>query len=203
MSRLHEFKELFNQITLAWERGEQAVLVILADVKGSAYRLPGTKMLMISDGQMFGTISGGCLENDLYEIAQKVFETKTVVGAKAATYFATGYSGDTKCASCGLFLAKGTTLAKLKLAKPKFSTKAGKKSFKVTYNKVAGAVGFEVRYRIKGKWTVKSYPAKKKVTKTIKKLKKGTYKVQVRAYVLSGKTKAYSAWASVRKVKVK
>ena len=79
MSRLHEFKELFNQITLAWERGEQTVLVILADVKGSAYRLPGTKMLMISDGQMFGTISGGCLENDLYEWAQKVFETKTAM----------------------------------------------------------------------------------------------------------------------------
>lgn len=76
MSRLHEFKELFIQITLAWERGEQAVLVILADVKGSAYRLPGTKMVMVSDGQMFGTISGGCLENDLYEWAQKVFEAK-------------------------------------------------------------------------------------------------------------------------------
>lgn len=76
MSRLHEFKELFIQITLAWERGEQAVLVILADVKGSAYRLPGTKMVMISDSQMFGTISGGCLENDLYEWAQKVFEAK-------------------------------------------------------------------------------------------------------------------------------
>ena len=79
MSRLHEFKELFNQITLAWERGEQAVLVILADVKGSAYRLPGTKMVMTSDGQMYGTISGGCLENDLYEWAQKVFETKTLM----------------------------------------------------------------------------------------------------------------------------
>ena len=82
MSRLHEFKELFNQITLAWERGEQAVLVILADVKGSAYRLPGTKMVMTSDGQMFGTISGGCLENDLYEWAQKVFESKTIMTHK-------------------------------------------------------------------------------------------------------------------------
>ena len=76
MSRLHEFKELFNQISLAWKRGEEAVLVVLADVKGSSYRLPGTKMVMTSDGQMHGTISGGCLEGDLYEWAQKVFETK-------------------------------------------------------------------------------------------------------------------------------
>lgn len=79
MSRLHEFKELFKQITLAWERGEQAVLVILADVKGSAYRLPGTKMVMTSDGHMYGTISGGCLESDLYEWAQHVFSTKTMM----------------------------------------------------------------------------------------------------------------------------
>lgn len=79
MSRLHEFQELFNQIVLAWERGEQAVLVVLADVRGSAYRLPGTKMVMISDGQMYGTISGGCLESDLYEWAQKVFDTKTAM----------------------------------------------------------------------------------------------------------------------------
>ena len=79
MSRLHEFQELFNQMTEAWQRGEQVVLVILTGVKGSAYRLPGTKMVMTSAGQMYGTISGGCLESDLYEWAQKVFETKTAM----------------------------------------------------------------------------------------------------------------------------
>lgn len=74
MSRLHEFQELFRQIQIAWEKDEQTVLVILVDVKGSAYRLPGTKMLMTSGGTMVGTISGGCLETDLYEWATKVFE---------------------------------------------------------------------------------------------------------------------------------
>ncbi|MBD3107434.1 XdhC family protein [Bacillus sp. AGMB 02131] len=79
MSRLHEFKELFQHITAAWGRGEQAVLVILTDVKGSAYRLPGTKMVMTSDGRMSGTISGGCLESDLFEWAKHVFSTKTMM----------------------------------------------------------------------------------------------------------------------------
>ncbi len=74
MSRLQEFQELFRQLKMAWENNEQTVLVILADVKGSAYRLPGTKMLMTSSGHMVGTISGGCLENDLFEWAKKVFE---------------------------------------------------------------------------------------------------------------------------------
>lgn len=74
MSRLQEFQELFRHIKKAWENNEQTVLVILADVKGSAYRLPGTKMLMTSNGNMIGTISGGCLETDLFEWAKKVFE---------------------------------------------------------------------------------------------------------------------------------
>ena len=48
-----------------------------------------------------------------------------------------------------------------------------------------------------------TFKAKKNVTKLIKKLKKGTYKVQVRAMITSGKLKAYSAWAKAKKVKVK
>ena len=99
----------------------------------------------------------------------------------------------------------GSTIKKLTLAKPKFTVKAvkGKKQFKVTYKKVKNATGFQVRYRIKGKWKVKTFKAKKNATKLIKKLKKGTYKVQVRAMVKQGKLKAYSAWAKVKKVKIK
>lgn len=79
MSRLQEFQELFQHIRIAHENNEQAVLVILADAKGSAYRLPGTKMLMTSGGTMVGTISGGCLETDLYEWANQVFKTNQLM----------------------------------------------------------------------------------------------------------------------------
>lgn len=72
---MNELKELFRHMEKAWEQQEKTVLVILTDVKGSAYRLPGSKMLMTSGGTMFGTISGGCLETDLYCWAEKVFET--------------------------------------------------------------------------------------------------------------------------------
>ena len=119
--------------------------------------------------------------------------------AKAATYFAAGYSGDKYCADCDGMLAQGSTIAKLKLKVPKFKLVSGKKQFKVKYTKVAGATGFQVRYKLKGKWTVKTFTAKKNVTKAIKKLKKGTYKVQVRAMV----KKAYSNWSKTQKVKVK
>ena len=75
MSKMHEFQVLFHHINEAWQQNEQTVLVILTDVKGSAYRLPGSKMLMTSSGKMIGTVSGGCLEADLYGWAEKVFET--------------------------------------------------------------------------------------------------------------------------------
>lgn len=77
MSRLQELKQVLNQIMLAWERDKQAALVMLLDVKGSSYRLPGTKMMMATDGQMWGTISGGCLESDLFGWAEKAMETQT------------------------------------------------------------------------------------------------------------------------------
>ncbi|MBQ4156246.1 MAG: hypothetical protein IJD90_05530, partial [Clostridia bacterium] len=122
---------------------------------------------------------------------------------KKATYFAKGYTGDTVCVECGEVTLKGKATDKLTLKVPKFKLTKGKKLFKVTYKKVKNATGFQVRYRIKGKWKFKTFKAKKNATKLIKNLKKGTYKVQIRAMVTKGKQKAYSAWAKAKKVKIK
>ncbi len=100
-------------------------------------------------------------------------------------------------------VAPTTAVAKVKLKVPKFKLTSGKKQFKVKYTKVANATGFQVRYRIKGKWKIKTFTTKKNATKAIKKLKKGTYKVQVRAMLKKGKVKTYSAWSKAKKVKVK
>ena len=126
-----------------------------------------------------------------------------VKDTKAATYFATGYTGDKVCGECGEEFSKGSAISKLTLKIPKFKLIKGKKQFKVKYTKVAGATGFQVRYKLKGKWKTKTFATKKNATKAIKKLKKGTYQVQVRAFVQSGKQKAYSAWSKTQKVKVK
>ena len=42
--------------------GEEAVLATVVRIEGSAYRRPGTRMLITSDGSNVGMISGGCLE---------------------------------------------------------------------------------------------------------------------------------------------
>lgn len=44
-------------------------------VDGSAYRREGAKMLIGEDGSYFGTISAGCLEEDLIYHAQEVIQT--------------------------------------------------------------------------------------------------------------------------------
>ncbi len=130
--------------------------------------------------------------------------TLVTKNSKKATYFAKGYTGDKVCSVCGEVIEKGKAIAKLKLTTPKITLKAGKKSFKVTYNKVKDATGFQVRYKLSGKWTVKTFNSKKTATKTIKKLKKGKkYKVQVRAFIKQDGMKAYSSWTKTKKAKIK
>ena len=92
---------------------------------------------------------------------------------------------------------------KSSLKVPGFKLLKGRKQFKINYKAVSGANGFQVRYKIKGKWKTKTFKAKKNATKLIKKLKRGTYKVQIRSFVKNGSEKLYSKWSKTKTVKVK
>jgi len=54
---------------------QPTVLATVVDVRGSSYRSPGARMLIDENGNSLGTISGGCLEADVLERAQKVLQT--------------------------------------------------------------------------------------------------------------------------------
>ncbi len=54
---------------------ESAVLATVVDVRGSGYRLPGARMLILENGDTFGMVSGGCLEADVLERAKKVLKS--------------------------------------------------------------------------------------------------------------------------------
>jgi xanthine/CO dehydrogenase XdhC/CoxF family maturation factor len=45
--------------------GQPAALATLVQVEGSSYRRPGARLLLLPDGTSFGSISGGCLEEDV------------------------------------------------------------------------------------------------------------------------------------------
>ena len=126
-----------------------------------------------------------------------------VTTSKSATYFENGYKNKVTCKECKTVISKGTTVKKLKLKTPTVKYTGGKKKLTVKYKKVKDATGFEVKYKVGKKTVIKTYNTKKSANKVIKSLKKGTYKVQIRAFVKSGKKTAYSAWTKAKKVKVK
>ncbi len=57
------------------EAGAPGILATVVEVLGSAYRLPGAKMLIMENGDTFGSVSGGCLEADVMERAKRVLKT--------------------------------------------------------------------------------------------------------------------------------
>lgn len=57
--------------------GKAVAVATVISVKGSAPRGVGAKMLISSEGEMEGSVSGGCVENDVREHAAQVFVTKT------------------------------------------------------------------------------------------------------------------------------
>jgi xanthine/CO dehydrogenase XdhC/CoxF family maturation factor len=60
-----------------------SVLATLVTVEGSSYRRPGARLLISDDGTRIGSISGGCLEEDVLERARGVAATGS---AKLAVY---------------------------------------------------------------------------------------------------------------------
>jgi xanthine dehydrogenase accessory factor len=66
-------KEIQAIIAAFEQHQDQAIaLATVIEVSGSTYRRAGAKMLMTENGYRVGSISGGCLEEDVFEQAQAV-----------------------------------------------------------------------------------------------------------------------------------
>ncbi|WP_435125652.1 XdhC family protein [Halobaculum sp. D14] len=65
---------VFDRISDALDAGDDAVLATVVDVEGSAYRRPGAKMLLDAAGGGAGSITAGCIEDEVRALAADVID---------------------------------------------------------------------------------------------------------------------------------
>ena len=68
-------KELLEDIKSWRARGEPVCVATVIATRRSAPRPVGAKLAVSDSGEMCGSVSGGCVESDVYECARKVLET--------------------------------------------------------------------------------------------------------------------------------
>ena len=65
-------KEVLTEIGLWKARGDRIALATVIDVQRSAPRPPGSKMAVNEHGEIAGSVSGGCVEGAVAEIADGI-----------------------------------------------------------------------------------------------------------------------------------
>src|SRR5689334_1752052 len=66
---MKELEQILRLRKEAEQCGEPAVLATVVKTHGSSYRLRGARLVLAPNGQRAGSISGGCLQDDLIKKA--------------------------------------------------------------------------------------------------------------------------------------
>ncbi len=90
MNHWKETAEILSRLAELREAGRRAALATVVHIVGSAYRRPGAKFLIEETGDTLGSVSGGCLEADVREVAKGVLET----GKPSLRHYSTGADED-------------------------------------------------------------------------------------------------------------
>jgi xanthine dehydrogenase accessory factor len=68
-------RDILDPLAKWWEAGDTFGLATVVRTFRSAPREPGAAMAVGTDGEVTGSVSGGCVEGAVYEVAQEVVET--------------------------------------------------------------------------------------------------------------------------------
>ncbi|MEU0148366.1 XdhC/CoxI family protein [Streptomyces sp. NPDC006288] len=68
-------RELLSELSDWHAAGTPFALATVVAVRGSAPRAPGAVMAVTATGQVAGSVSGGCVESDVYEVATEALST--------------------------------------------------------------------------------------------------------------------------------
>lgn len=67
-------KDLLNDIKPWQDRGDKIAVATVVNTWGSSPRAPGSKLVVNDKGEMFGSVSGGCVEGAVVEEALQVIK---------------------------------------------------------------------------------------------------------------------------------
>jgi xanthine/CO dehydrogenase XdhC/CoxF family maturation factor len=70
-----ETRAVFDAVAQVRAAGQHGALATVIRVNGSAYRHEGAKLVVTDDGTVVGNVSGGCLEQDVIEVARQVMQS--------------------------------------------------------------------------------------------------------------------------------
>ncbi len=68
---------ILDRVVALGRQGRATAIAMVTQISGSAYRRPGAKLLVEAGGSFLGSISGGCLEEDVREIGLGVLDSGT------------------------------------------------------------------------------------------------------------------------------
>ncbi|HEU0336636.1 MAG TPA: XdhC family protein [Gaiellaceae bacterium] len=68
-------KEILPEVEAWREAGEKVVVATVVATRRSAPRPVGTSLAVSASGKMCGSVSGGCVESDVFENAMEVMKT--------------------------------------------------------------------------------------------------------------------------------
>ena len=68
-------KEIVSEVERWRQDGEKIVVATVVATRRSAPRPIGASLAISESGKMCGSVSGGCVESDVFESAQEVFES--------------------------------------------------------------------------------------------------------------------------------
>src|SRR5215210_345276 len=76
-------KEVLADVERWRARGERVAIATVVATRRSAPRPVGSKLLVSESGELFGSVSGGCVESDVYDACRQVLAGGT---ARVLTY---------------------------------------------------------------------------------------------------------------------
>lgn len=199
MAGLFDKKLTYGYDTVKAFKGKTSITK--AENTKSGVRLSWKKTATANTYRVYRKVSGGSYQYiGKTSASRRYFIDRKAAQGKKYCYSVQPYRYGEK----GLMSAGKTIVALKKVTKVNVSYNKGS-SLRLTWNKQKKVSGYQVQYSLykNMKKSRKVFIRKNRASATLKKLRKKTYYYRVRAWRTSGGKNYYSAWTSMKKIRVK